>query len=119
MTQTSTMYLWKVIMSKRINFLFQLTMILPLAATVICFPFVPDTIPAYYNTMGEITRYGSKVELFLLPLTTIAFGFFMISICKFSSRNMNKPAVYWIYGICLIPMILFNVLTYQFLIHCF
>lgn len=106
-------------MSKPVSIIFKITMVLPLIITVVCFPFVPDIIPAHYNSLGEITRYGSKFELFLLPAITIAFGFFMIEICKFSAKAIKKPFLYWMYGICLIPMIIFNGITYRFLISSF
>ncbi|MBP3701052.1 MAG: DUF1648 domain-containing protein [Lachnospiraceae bacterium] len=105
-------------MSKTVNLLFKISMLLPLIVTLICFPFVPDMIPAHYNRLGEITRYGSKFELFLLPIVTIAFGLFMIGVCQFSTKEIKKPFLYWIYGICFIPMIIFNGITYHFLFSC-
>lgn len=29
---------------------------------------LPDQVPAHYNAVGEVDRWGSKVELFILPL---------------------------------------------------
>jgi len=106
-------------MSKRVSILFKIAMVLPLIITVLCFPFIPNIIPAHYNSLGEITRYGSKFELFLLPAITIAFGFFMIKIGDFSAKEIKKPFLYWIYGICFIPIFIFNGITYCFLFSLF
>lgn len=39
----------------------------PLIVTAICYPAFPETIPAHYNLYGEVDRWGSRVELFILP----------------------------------------------------
>jgi|GEM_PF-1453833 len=37
----------------------------------ISFTQLPEMIPAHFNAMGEITRYGSKYELLIMPLMGI------------------------------------------------
>ena len=41
--------------------------VLPLLVTAAAYPFFPEIIPAHYNLAGEVDRYGSKAELFILP----------------------------------------------------
>ena len=46
---------------------------LPLLITIMLLRIVPDEIPAHYDTMGNIDRWGSKYELLILPIMIIVF----------------------------------------------
>lgn len=41
-------------------------------ALLVFTPFVPSRIPAHFNMRGEVTRIGSKYELLIMPLITLA-----------------------------------------------
>lgn len=46
---------------------------LPLLITIMLLRIVPDEIPAHYDAMGNIDRWGSKYELLILPMMIIVF----------------------------------------------
>lgn len=48
---------------------------------------IPDRIPGHYNAAGEITRWGSKGELFLLPVVSV----FMYAFMTFCIALIHKP----------------------------
>ncbi len=50
--------------------------------------FLPEKIPAHFDFAGNITRYGSKYEMFILPLTTLLMNL----IFYFSILSMRKKA---------------------------
>ncbi len=39
----------------------------PLVATLICMPQMADTVATRFSSTGEVTRWASKYELFLVP----------------------------------------------------
>ena len=41
---------------------------------------IPDQIPGHYNAAGEIDRWGSKLELLILPVVSV-FVYLFISAC--------------------------------------
>lgn len=52
---------------------------------------LPDEIPGHFNEMGKVDRYGSKIELLILPF----IGFFLWGIMDLLERNPhmhNYPA---------------------------
>lgn len=59
----------------------------PLLLTLLVYPILPDTIPAHYNASGIVDRYGSKNEMFLLPVITLVMGFVMNISSKISSKK--------------------------------
>ncbi len=50
--------------------------------------FLPEKIPAHFDFAGNITRYGSKYEMFILPLTTLLMNL----IFYLSILSMRKKA---------------------------
>ena len=48
--------------------------LLPLVATLVMLPILPDRVPMHFDFSGNITRYGSKYEMFILPALTILIG---------------------------------------------
>lgn len=62
-------------MKKWIVFLILLTVL----ATASIYQRLPELIPAHFNWEGQVDRFGSKMELFLLPvLMVILSGIFLI-----------------------------------------
>ena len=59
---------------KLLNRLCSILTFLPLIASALLLPLMPRQIPAHYNLSGQIDRWGSPLELLLLPLLTLAAG---------------------------------------------
>ncbi len=66
--------------------LFYILMLLPFALVLLSLPFLPDQVPAHYGSNSQVTRWGSKYELLLLPTIIIGFGAFLLSVCRFLAR---------------------------------
>lgn len=62
-------------MYKKLSKLYWFLAILPLVITVIIFPYISDQIPMHYGLDGNVNRYGSKYELFIIPLISIIIAF--------------------------------------------
>lgn len=51
---------------------------------------LPDKVPAHFNAVGEVDRWGSKMELFILPVLGIFFAGLMQLVEKFPETH-NYP----------------------------
>ncbi|WP_135257517.1 DUF1648 domain-containing protein [Thermus caldilimi] len=50
------------------------------ALTLFVYSQLPERIPAHWNAQGEVTRYGSRMEVFLLPLVlTLLYPFLALA----------------------------------------
>ncbi len=103
---------------KKIKILFYLLMFLPIVVSVISIFFLPNTIPAHFNEYNEVTRYGSKYEVLIMPIFTVAFGYFMLAIGKIAvkaenTNNSNNKKLVYIFSS--IALLVFNVITFYFL----
>lgn len=67
--------------------LYYILMALPLIINVTALFFLPEKIPAHYGANNEVTRWGSKYEVLILPVITIPFGFFMLLMGKLAVKN--------------------------------
>ena len=96
-------------------------MFLPLVATLIALPFLPEQIPAHYGFDGQVTRYGSKYESLIIPAITLAFGAAMLFEAKIAAKkekdgeNNEKVSI----TTAIAAVVLFNVLTGFFLYTAF
>ncbi len=94
-----------------------------LGITLIMLPFLPDTVPAHYNALDEVDRYGSKYELLILPAMVIGFGYLMRGIAKFAEKQeqnegqKNNGKIVLLSGMG--GLVLFNALTVYFLYTAF
>lgn len=52
--------------------------------------YLPDQVPAHYNLAGEVTRWGSKYELLILPLVALFSLIFMIVVERYPEMH-NYP----------------------------
>jgi uncharacterized membrane protein len=103
---------------KKSKIIFCILMFLPLILSCIAFNFLPDQIPAHYGLNGEVNRYGSKMEVFILPVIVILFGIFLLLMAKLASKsesngNTNNEKIAVISSI--MALTVFNVLTVIFL----
>lgn len=99
------------------KYIFYILMFLPLAAVLIALQFLPDQIPAHYDFNNQVTRWGSKYETLFFPAITVAFGFFMLGMAKYSAKHeeneSNNENVCIITGIA--SLVVFNAMTGYFL----
>lgn len=57
--------------------------------TAVALKFMPDTVPLHYNFAGEIDRWGSKYEHFLMPALPIVFVVLMQVITYFQEKKIE------------------------------
>lgn len=107
-------------MNKKNKILMVILAILPFIVVLGTIKYLPDQIPAHYGFNGEVTRWGSKYESFIIPIICIFFTFIMMLVMnseiKNENNNMNKKAI--MMTTYIVP-ILFNILTYIFLYSSF
>lgn len=63
--------------------------ILPTIVTAVALKFMPDTVPLHYNFAGEIDRWGSKYEHFLMPVFLIVWVILMQVITYFQEKKIG------------------------------
>ena len=95
-----------------------LTLLPMVITTVAVLWFLPDTIPAHYGISGEVDRWGSKYESFILPGISLVFGVTMLLGAWISSRSSRKEVeqgsrIFVIAGN--VSLAVFNVMTLFFL----
>jgi len=92
-------------------------MFLPLVATLVLLPLFPEQIPAHYGADGQVTRWGSKWELIILPAATLLMAGFFPLVAKLvraaEPDGKNNEKVLLISGCA--TLLLFNVMTGYFL----
>lgn len=80
---------------------------------------IPDKIPGHYNAAGEITRWGGKGELFILPIMGVfmyCFWTFWIAVLNRNSVEKGElpaSACYWLTGVQLAMLADFAVLEWS------
>ncbi len=96
--------------------------VLPAIITLLVLPSMPDIVPAHYGASGQVNRYGSKYELFILPMLTLVFAIFMkwfskaqINTNTHSLREQKNPNEKAIKATSYSLLAVFNVMTYIFL----
>ena len=95
-----------------------LTLLPMVITTVAVLWFLPDTIPAHYGISGEVDRWGSKYESFILPGISLVFGAAMLLGAWISGRSSRKEVeqgsrIFVIAGN--MSLAVFNVMTLFFL----
>lgn len=96
-------------------------MYLPLVVALIALQYLPSQIPAHYGFDNQITRWGSKYEALLFPITTVLIGGFLLAMAKLGAKQeehgKNNENVIIIGGI--LVLILFNALNGYYLYTAF
>ena len=64
--------------------------LIPVLITAIVLRFMPDEIPMHYNAVGEIDRWGSKYESFILPCIIIVLTLFWLALMKYYKNKQNR-----------------------------
>jgi len=65
-------------------------MVLSLIITVIMMQFMPNQIPAHYNSAGVVDRIGSKFESLIWPCTTALMGGFFLLMVKYAEASSGR-----------------------------
>ncbi len=63
--------------------------VLPVVVTAVALRFMPDIVPLHYNFAGEIDRWGSKYEHFLMPVLLIVWVILMQVITYFQEKKIE------------------------------
>ncbi|MBE5927030.1 MAG: DUF1648 domain-containing protein [Lachnospiraceae bacterium] len=64
--------------------------VLPLIITAVVLRFMPDKIPAHYDAAGNIDRWGSKYESFVLPGIIVIMTLFWLCFIKYFENKQKK-----------------------------
>ena len=68
--------------------------VLSVIVTVVLMQFMPDQIPAHYNSGGVVDRMGSKYESLLWPATTAFMGGFFLLMTRFVKTASEKKVLH-------------------------
>ena len=68
--------------------------ILSIIVTVVLMQFMPDQIPAHYNSAGVVDRMGSKYESLIWPATTAFMGGFFLLMTRFVKTASEKKVLH-------------------------
>lgn len=87
---------------------------LPLVLAIIAVAFMDKKIPIHYDIAGNVDRWGSRYEIFILPLATFLMSGFLLWMKKFAAKqesqgNNNKKYIDMTIIVCLI---IFNVINF-------
>lgn len=96
--------------NKTINLFYAVFGTLPLLTTFFLYPIIPDRIPVHYYIDGIINGWGSKNQLFIVPLIILAFVIEQPKLftLKFNHEQEDKITKYNNYFF----LIILNILVY-------
>ena len=96
--------------------MYYILMFLPLAVTVISLFFLPDRIPAHYGSDNQVTRWGSKYETLIFPAETLICGAIMTAVAKSAAKKDAETNENSVLIIGIAVLLLFNLMTFYFLL---
>lgn len=87
---------------------------LPLILAIIAVGFMDKKIPIHYDIAGNVDRWGSRYEIFVLPIATFLMAGFLLWMQKFAAKqeshgNNNEKYIDMTIIVCLI---IFNVINF-------
>ena len=59
---------------KALHRIFGVLTCFPVVLSLLLLPLLPERIPAHYNLYGQVDRWGSRLEVLLLPLCCLVGG---------------------------------------------
>jgi uncharacterized membrane protein len=84
----------------RSEWLLLLVLILPFLALALVWPSLPALVPMHFNAHGNVNRYGSPMELLILPGINILVAILLYFIPQLDPKRANiaasMPAYFWI-----------------------
>ncbi len=66
--------------------------LLPLVITAFLLQYLPDKIPMHFDGAGNIDRWGSKYESFLIPLVLIGCALLMTLIARYYEKKAERSS---------------------------
>ena len=88
-------------------------MFLPLMGALAALWFLPEQIPGHYGSDNQVTRWGSKYEVLIVPIVTVVLGLFFLGMAKVAARQEehgnNNEKVCIAAGI--VTLLIFNAMT--------
>lgn len=66
---------------------------LPLLVTLYMYPLIPDKIPIHYWLNGTIDKWGSKYELFIVPIIILLFVYFQPKLFNQNFKNETDDKI--------------------------
>lgn len=88
-------------------------MYFPLVVALVALQYLPDQIPAHYGIDNQVSRWGSKYEALLYPITTVLIGYFLLAMSRLAAKQEehgdNNKKIIIVTGIFV--LILFNALN--------
>lgn len=60
---------------------------LPLILAILAVAFMDEKIPIHYDSAGNVDRWGSRYEIFILPLATFLMSGFLLWMQKFAAKQ--------------------------------
>lgn len=88
-------------------------MFLPLMGALAALWFLPEQIPGHYDSDNQVTRWGSKYEVLIVPIVTVVLGLFFLGMAKVVARQEehgnNNEKVCIAAGI--VTLLIFNAMT--------
>ncbi|MCL2786153.1 MAG: DUF1648 domain-containing protein [Methanomassiliicoccaceae archaeon] len=86
------------------------TSFIPMVMALIMFPSLPDPMPAHFGLSGDVTRWGSRYEIFLLPVISAVMGVFMAYVTKFSAKK-DDHAGWMMFLVSMVTSVIFIAVT--------
>lgn len=75
-----------------ISVVFAVLSIAPFVATFLVFGDLPAKVPIHFDINGDVNRYGSKIEVFILPVITLIVG--ITSFCTLVfEKKIKSPCI--------------------------
>lgn len=101
---------------KKLYFTLYAVIFVCVAGTAIFLIFAPETIPAHYNFLGEVDRFGSKYEAIIFPIFNVLMAvFFLYSAKREHKKEQNGNEKILLYaGLC--TLIFFTALGFFFMV---
>ncbi|MBR5968691.1 MAG: DUF1648 domain-containing protein [Lachnospiraceae bacterium] len=65
---------------------------IPLVVTAFLLQYLPDKIPMHFDGAGNIDRWGSKTESFLIPLVLLACALMMTLIARYYEKKAESTS---------------------------
>lgn len=78
--------------NKRFEILCWCLAFVPLVLTALAMPTLPDAVPMHWNAAGEIDRWGSRNEAWMMPLIGIGVNLMFILLPKIDPKRKNYPS---------------------------
>lgn len=88
---------------------------LPLVLAILAVGFMDKKIPIHYDAAGNVDRWGSRYEIFILPIATFLMTGFLLWMQKFAAKqesqgNNNEKYIDMTIIVCLIIFNVINIL---------